>query len=313
MAAAAGDYEASVAFKFSFFDEDEAGEGAPAAAAPPPPPPPSLATEHHPTPPSHTAYDAVDVGLPFPLMKARPPGGGGEPCRAQRRGLSATPEPDVVPGVYEGGAKLWEGGLDLARLLVEHAGLGSHPDAPTRAAKAPPPPPLARARVLELGAGAALPGVVALLAGASSVVLADFNESVLPLAAANVSAAWAAAHAAAGATASPPPPPPVRYFAGDWGGLPAACTGSAGPFDVVLGAEVTYAPSACATLAAALASLLGPPPAAALIASKRYYFGVGGGVDAFTRAAEGAGLVVSLLATAVGPVPRDVLLVRRRE
>ena len=82
---------------------------------------------------------------------------------------------------------------------------------------------------------------------------------------------------------------------------------------VVLGAEVTYAPSACATLAAALASLLGPPPAPALIASKRYYFGVGGGVDAFTRAAEGAGLVVSLLATAVGPVPRDVLLVRRRE
>ena len=64
---------------------------------------------------------------------------------------------DVVAGEYEGGFKLWEGGVDLAAHAAAAWGVTN---TPSRALA------LTNQRVLELGCGAGLPGVVAMLAGA---------------------------------------------------------------------------------------------------------------------------------------------------
>lgn len=59
---------------------------------------------------------------------------------------------DLIPGVYEGGRKLWEASVDLVEYLVrEKIGLEGK-------------------RVLELGCGHGLPGILALQNGAKEVV-----------------------------------------------------------------------------------------------------------------------------------------------
>ena len=68
----------------------------------------------------------------------------------------------VLPGVYEGGFKLWECAVDLAGFLAEL------PDAELGPAH----------RVLELGCGHGLPGLVALRRGAQ-VDFVEYNVEVL--------------------------------------------------------------------------------------------------------------------------------------
>ena len=103
-----------------------------------------------------------------PLHRALPP---------DADAISGARALDVVPGLYEGGAKVWECTADLLALLLAPPGA--------------PPPPLAAllpgARVLDLGCGAGLLGAVALLSGAAHVTLQDLNAPVqLQLAAPNV-------------------------------------------------------------------------------------------------------------------------------
>ena len=69
---------------------------------------------------------------------------------------------DLLPGVYEGGFKLWECAVDLAAFVA--AELPAEAVAPGQ-------------RVLELGCGHGLPGVVALLRGAH-VDFIDYNIEV---------------------------------------------------------------------------------------------------------------------------------------
>eukprot|EP00041_Stephanoeca_diplocostata_P017732 m.363450 g.363450 ORF g.363450 m.363450 type:complete len:425 (+) comp20801_c0_seq4:300-1574(+) len=68
---------------------------------------------------------------------------------------------DVIPQVYEGGLKIWEGSGDLVNALVEHeitfTGL----------------------KVIELGCGAAFPGIYAMKNGARLVDFQDYNTEVL--------------------------------------------------------------------------------------------------------------------------------------
>jgi cyclopropane fatty-acyl-phospholipid synthase-like methyltransferase len=68
---------------------------------------------------------------------------------------------DIVPGVYEGGFKLWECTSDLLRFLVDHPQL------------------VAGKRVLEMGCGHGLAAVLAAKLGATSLGLQDFNPEVL--------------------------------------------------------------------------------------------------------------------------------------
>ena len=79
--------------------------------------------------------------------------------------LADSQHSDLIPGVYEGGLKIWECAFDLVRYLARPAsetGIW-----------------LRGSRVLELGCGAGLPAISALLQGAESVCFQDFNAEVL--------------------------------------------------------------------------------------------------------------------------------------
>lgn len=68
---------------------------------------------------------------------------------------------DIIPGQYEGGFKLWECTIDLANYMttVSHLFKGK--------------------RILEIGCGHGLLGILAFKLGASEVCLQDYNQDVI--------------------------------------------------------------------------------------------------------------------------------------
>ena len=92
------------------------------------------------------------------------------------------------------------------------------------------------ARVLELGCGHGLPGVVAALRGAHSVTWQDYNADVLhsltaPTAVANLRRGGDQAQGCS-----------MRFMSGDWGALHALLPGQ--QFDLILTADTLYSPAA---------------------------------------------------------------------
>lgn len=91
-------------------------------------------------------------------------------------------------------------------------------------------------RVIELGCGHGLPGIVATLAGAT-VDYQDYNAEVLQmLTVPTVLANWRANHGVESA------PPPVRYFSGDWGTLGSLLEdlNLTASYDMILTTETIY-------------------------------------------------------------------------
>ena len=87
---------------------------------------------------------------------------------------------DLIPGVYEGGLRVWEASVDLVKYMMTHPevlaistsnGLGSRDERQASRSK----------QCLELGAGHGFPGLFVLKQEekAWSVVFSDFNEEVL--------------------------------------------------------------------------------------------------------------------------------------
>ncbi|KAM3575092.1 hypothetical protein VYU27_003006 [Nannochloropsis oceanica] len=162
---------------------------------------------------------------------------------------------DLVPGVYEGGLKVWESSVDLVRYLQQHNLVQLHH------------------RVLELGCGHGLPGIHALQQGAASVTFLDLNEEVLrevtgPNICLNVDSTDDLSKR-------------VTLVSGDWEAasevlnqhVPAA-------FDVIVSAETFYTSLVTEKLLNTIHRHLArqPPGAVAIVAGKRYYFGTGGSV-----------------------------------
>jgi hypothetical protein len=194
---------------------------------------------------------------------------------------------DLVPGLYEGGLKVWECSIDLCRWLQDNNFV-------------------VEGSVLELGCGHGLPGCWVLQQARSrpnstaTVVFSDFNEFVLRDATiANIAlnarsatndvgdtkelASWLSQHALLGA--------------GDWNIMSQQLSQSSenlpsvaprdGMFDCILAAETTYSEATGKDTALLLAKHLKVDTGVAFIASKRYYFGVGGGTDSFREALAG--------------------------
>ena len=163
---------------------------------------------------------------------------------------------DLIPGVYEGGLKIWEGSCDLLEYLctgkIELNGT----------------------RVLELGCGAGLPGIVALLHGASCVTFQDYNPGVINL--------FTIPNILANVTAQPTPS--MKFFAGDWSDLMALINPSDEPsmkYDIVLTSETVYCVDSQPKLLQLIKKHVKPCTGRALVAGKSHYFGVGGSMEMF--------------------------------
>ncbi len=193
---------------------------------------------------------------------------------------------DIIPNVYEGGLKIWESSIDLARFML-NGGVGK----------------LDGKRVIELGCGHGFPGILALLNGASEVTFCDFNSSVLSQATAPaVKKNVGSLHQS-------------HFFAGDWASLPDA-VGLNAPFDLMLSSETIYTEERAIGVARALAALLSKDPGAtAYVSGKRYYFGTGGGSDVFRSALKeidsSFSITVPLKVDNLGGNIREVMCIRR--
>lgn len=163
---------------------------------------------------------------------------------------------DLIPGVYEGGLKIWEGSCDLLDYLctgkIELNGT----------------------RVLELGCGAGLPGIVAMLHGASCVTFQDYNPGVINL--------FTIPNILANVTAQPMAS--MKFFAGDWSDLMALINPSDEPsmkYDIVLTSETMYCVDSQPKLLELIKKHVKPCTGKALVAGKSHYFGVGGTMEMF--------------------------------
>ena len=166
---------------------------------------------------------------------------------------------DLVPGVYEGGRKIWECTWDLLEYLVEEDLSGA-------------------STALELGCGHGLPCCYLLRAYPTlKAVLTDYNDTVLKDVTISSLVINVEKHADR-----------IALGAGDWMELAKNMTRtngvvpSNGRFDVILAAETLYTKQSARETALLLGRHLTLETGVAYIATKRYYFGVGGGTDAFT-------------------------------
>jgi Lysine methyltransferase len=204
---------------------------------------------------------------------------------------------DLLPGVYEGGAAVWEGSLDLLDYLgTIQAELQLQFDHQQK-----------QPTILELGCGHALPSLYLLQTlQPQVVVLTDYNAYVLKdVTISNLVLNFA--------TQLDDVASRVVLGAGDWMDMsrwllkepqqddddpPTESASSSsssrqepslpadGRFDIMLAAETLYTPQAAQETAYLVAHHLSHNAgAAAYIATKRYYFGVGGGTDAFVQCA----------------------------
>lgn len=228
---------------------------------------------------------------------------------------------DLLPGVYEGGAAVWEGSLDLLDYLEtirdEINASQQQDNIKTMSTKS----------ILELGCGHALPSLYLLqTCQPELLVLTDYNDHVLK----DVTISNLVINHS----------PNLEYImehvvlgSGDWMQLgshiesvkllkepegPLLDRGTFsklpmdGLFELILAAETLYTPKTCKETAYLIDRHLSSS-GTALVSTKRYYFGVGGGADAFRDFAEQCGLLVEtvhVVNTGRGNV-REVLRVSR--
>ncbi|CAE7467120.1 unnamed protein product [Symbiodinium natans] len=188
-------------------------------------------------------------------------------------------QPDSVD--QASGGLLWEGALDLA----QHLQLCLRMDPSDLASESP-----GGRRVLELGAGHGLPGLMALRMGCR-VDFHDFSEQTLRhITAANCVANGIHVNRADIAGQQHNPDPLVRFVAGDWTLLKDKMEAAGLLYDVIIASEAVYKVDFYPDLLALLERL--EPGGRAWFAGKRFYFGCGGGTASFAAAAREAGFSV---------------------
>mmetsp|Transcript_29020 Transcript_29020/g.64017 ORF Transcript_29020/g.64017 Transcript_29020/m.64017 type:complete len:307 (-) Transcript_29020:2360-3280(-) len=189
-------------------------------------------------------------------------------------------ESDLIPGVYEGGFKLWEGSVDLCKFLLNKYQLKGSTFKGTDVENE-----LQGKRVLELGCGHGLPGMLALMAGAD-VHFQDYNKVVLTsLTIPNVTANL-------NSLAAGRPRPSCRFFSGDWLNIGEYLTsqGFGGYYDIILTSESVYSLESQRRLLECIKQVLQPPHGVVYVASKTFYFGVGGGTKSFREVVKRDGI-----------------------
>ncbi|XP_060563155.1 histidine protein methyltransferase 1 homolog [Ruditapes philippinarum] len=197
---------------------------------------------------------------------------------------AANQHSDLIPNVYEGGLKVWECALDLAEYLCKST---VH---------------FKNKNVLELGCGAGIPAILALLNGASSVHFQDYNYEVIesytiPNVMLNVPEKNTCT---------------CRYFSGDWDSFRNHMSNQNIQYDVILSAETIYKPENYKKLTAIFEHFLSQD-GEIYVAAKSNYFGVGGGTRDFESFVLKAGKFnVETCHTVETGVPREIMKLTRR-
>ncbi|KAK5575932.1 hypothetical protein RB653_007067 [Dictyostelium firmibasis] len=154
---------------------------------------------------------------------------------------------DLIPGVYEGGFKLWECSIDIINYLFEEK------------------IDLKGKRVLEIGCGHGLPGIYCLLNG-STVTFQDYNvEVIYNLTQPNVLINGGDVNKA-------------KYISGDWKFVDQLLDNE--KFDIILTSDTLYNVGSFKKLYNLISNHL-ESNGKCYLASKTYYFGVGGGIRKF--------------------------------
>ncbi|NXM24078.1 MET18 methyltransferase, partial [Oxyruncus cristatus] len=195
---------------------------------------------------------------------------------------SVSSHSDLIPGVYEGGLKIWECTFDLMDYFSEAE------------------IQFTNKTVLDLGCGAGLLGIVALKGKAERVHFQDYNSTVieeitLPNVVANCvnegtsgkdrKASKPPAKRPKKAEGSPDVLTKCRFFSGEWSQVSQLLLGSNKPFskyDIILTSETIYNPDNYSALHDTLAQLL-DRNGRVYLGSKVHYFGVGGGIYLFQK------------------------------
>ncbi|XP_008823119.1 histidine protein methyltransferase 1 homolog [Nannospalax galili] len=187
---------------------------------------------------------------------------------------------DLIPGIYEGGLKIWECTFDLlayfTKAEVKFAGQ----------------------KVLDLGCGSGLLGITAFKGGAREIHFQDYNSLVIDeVTLPNVIANFPSEDD--GNDVNEPEGKrcrtstvaqeicKCRFFSGEWSEF-CKLIGSEELFvkyDLILTSETIYNPDYYSTLHQTFLRLLGKK-GRVLLASKAHYFGVGGGVHLFRKFVE---------------------------
>ncbi|KFV80117.1 Histidine protein methyltransferase 1, partial [Struthio camelus australis] len=198
---------------------------------------------------------------------------------------SVSSHSDLIPGVYEGGLKIWECTFDLIDYFSETE------------------MQFTNKTVLDLGCGAGLLGIVALRGKAEKVHFQDYNSTVideitLPNTVANCIDDGNGTGCRDDRKTSKPPSKKFkktkrlpdlltkcRFFSGEWSEVSQLLLNSNKPFskyDLILTSETIYNPDYYSALHDTLSQLL-DKKGHVYLASKAHYFGVGGGVHLFEK------------------------------
>ncbi|XP_048510916.1 histidine protein methyltransferase 1 homolog isoform X3 [Athalia rosae] len=158
---------------------------------------------------------------------------------------------DLVPAKYEGGLKIWECTYDLGRYLLSEK------------------IPLDHKEVLDLGCGAGVIGLLAVLKGSANVHFQDYNAEVIksitiPNVILNIGDKKRVREQCA-------------FFSGDWESFSEL---ESQKYDIILTSETIYNPDNQQKLYNVFKSKL-KKNGMVYVAGKVYYFGVGGGMRQF--------------------------------
>ena len=231
-------------------------------------------------------------------------------------GVADSAHSDLIPGVYEGGMKVWECAHDLVDYLATESSIS-----------------LQGCRVLELGCGVGLPGIFALLSGAKCIHFQDFNREVLscltiPSVLASLKSGQARINSGqttvksgqacfkSGSEAVEQDTASlisrIRFYFGDWAEFALAHTESGeSPYDIILTSETIYSVPSQLKLLQALKQLASPRTGIVMVAAKTHYFGVGGSVQMFEDlVARDGHFEVALGQVVEASVPRKILMLK---
>ncbi|XP_050536929.1 histidine protein methyltransferase 1 homolog [Daktulosphaira vitifoliae] len=181
---------------------------------------------------------------------------------------------DLVPGVYEGGYKLWECSVDILKYLCKNVHI------------------LKEKSVLDLGCGHGLLGILALISGARKVDFQDYNKEVLV----NITMNNIILNNIKNVTK-------CKFFCGDWESYNSL---NEDKYDLILTSETIYNVNSYDKLIKLFKNKLKPTGFILLIA-KNYYFGVGGSINEFLNVLESFKYHVETIWSSIDGVKKTLL------